>query len=49
MVSLERIAWRRARRHVPYRRLALTILGLDVASLAADLTSARRATLTRAA
>jgi hypothetical protein len=32
-----------------YRRLALTILGLDVASLARDLRSARPATLAHAA
>jgi hypothetical protein len=32
-----------------YRRLALAIIGLDVASLAAELRSARRAVIPRAA
>ena len=35
--------------HTAYRRLAVAIVRLDVASLAAELRSARRATLARAA
>lgn len=38
-----------ANRHAAYRRLAVAILGLDVATLADELRSARRSVLARAA